>query len=261
MKKYTLVIVLTMVAGMLSAFTPLPQVDEVSVQVAALTAQETDDLLFMVEEEKMARDLYAAFYGLYGSPSFQKIALSEQVHIDELNALFNFYNLNDPTIGKGAGVFTNPDLQALYDQLLAQGSVSFAEALKVGAAVEEIDILDLQSRMARTSQAGILEVYAILESGSENHLRAFVGQINNQTGEIYAPGHLSAEEFQRITIGANNNGIQGLQNGQGMQGNGRGIQAGQGMQGGQSMKQGLNFYQMRGNMSGDCSGSETCVNN
>ena len=261
MKKYTLVIVLAMVAGLLSAFAPLPQVDEVSVQIAVLTAQETDDLHFMVEEEKMARDLYAAFYELYGSPSFQRIASSEQVHMDELKVLFNFYSVNDPTIGKAAGVFTDPDLQTLYDQLLAQGRVSFAEALKVGAAVEEIDILDLQSRMARTAQAGILEVYAILASGSENHLHAFVGQISNQTGEIYTPGYLSTDEYQRITLGVNGNSTQGLQNGQGMQGNGRGIQAGQGMQGGQTMNQGLNLDQMRGNMSGECSGFETCPNN
>ena len=235
-----------MVAGLLSAFAPLPKVDQASVQVATLTAQETDDLLFMIEEEKMARDLYTAFYGLYGSPSFQKIASSEQVHMDELKVLLNFYSINDPTIGKAAGVFTDPDLQALYDQLLAQGSASLAEALKVGAAVEEIDILDLQSRMARTAQADILEVYAILESGSENHLRAFVGQINNQTGEIYIPGYLSAEEYQRITLGANGNSTQGLQNGQGMQGNGRGMQAGQGMQGSQATKQGSGRNQMQG---------------
>ena len=100
MKKYTLVFVLAMVAGMLSAFAPLPKVDQASVQVATLTAEETDGLLFMIEEEKMARDLYSAFYGLYGSSSFQKIASSEQVHMDELKVLLNSYSINDPTIGK-----------------------------------------------------------------------------------------------------------------------------------------------------------------
>ena len=260
MKKYTLVSVLAMVAGMLSAFAPLPQVVQASVQVATLTAEETDGLLFMVEEEKMARDLYSAFYGQFGSSSFQKIASSEQVHMDELKALLNSYSINDPTIGNAAGVFTDPDLQALYDQLLAKGSVSLVEAFKVGAAVEEIDILDLQSRMAQTAQAGILEVYTILESASENHLRAFVWQINNQSGEIYIPGYLSTDEFQRITSGANNI-TQGLQNGQGMQGNRRAMQAGQGMRGTQAANQGLGQNQMQGLMNGNCSGSEICPNN
>ncbi len=260
MKKYTLVLVLALVAGLLSAFAPLPKVDEVSVQVATLTAEETEGLLFMIEEEKMARDFYSAFYELYGSQSFQNIASSEQVHMDELKFLLDSYNINDPTIGKTAGDFTDPGLQALYDQLLTQGSVSFAEALKVGAAVEEIDILDLQSRMEQTSQAGILEVYAQLEQGSENHLRAFVRQINDQTGVTYTPGHLSADEFQRIILGANGSSIQGMQNGQGMQGFGRGMQSGRGMQGGQGMNQGSGQDQLQGFMSGECSGSETCVN-
>ena len=258
MKKYTLVLVLAMVAGMLSAFAPLPKVDEASVQIATLTAAETDGLLFMVEEEKMARDLYAAFFGQYGSSSFQKIASSEQVHMDELKVLLNSYNIIDPTIGNNAGVFTDPDLQTLYDQLLAQGSVSLPEALKVGAAVEEIDILDLQSRLAQTALAPILSVYALLESASENHLRAFAGQISNQTGEVYVPGYLSAEEYQRITLGANGSGTQGMQNGQGMQANRRGVRGGQGMQGGQSMNQGFGLTQMQGFMNGDCSGSENC---
>ena len=129
--------------------------------------------------------------------------------MDELKVLLDSFGINDPTIGKAAGAFADPDLQALYDRLLAQGSISLAEALKVGAAVEEIDILDLQSRMAQTAQAGILNVYAELEWGSENHLRAFVRQINNQTGETYTPGYLSTEEFQRITLGTNGNGTQG----------------------------------------------------
>ena len=261
MKKYTLVFVLAMLASMLSAFAPLPKVDEATTQVVALTTDETDGLMFMIEEEKMARDLYTAFFGLYGSQSFQRIASSEQVHMDELNVLLNSFSIADPTIGNAAGVFTDPDLLALYDQLLAQGRVSFAEALKVGAAVEEIDILDLQSRMTQTAQAGILEVYAQLEWGSENHLRAFVGQINNQTGETYTPGYLTEEEFQRITLGANGNSIQGFQNGQGMQGNGRGMQAGQGMQGRQGTRQSSGPGQMQGFMGGDCSGSEFCVNN
>jgi len=261
MKRFTLVIVLAMVAGLLSAFTPLPKVNEVSFQIAPLTVQETEGLLYMIEEEKMAHDLYTAFFELYGSPSFQTIASSEQVHMNELKALLGTYNVADPSVGNAAGEFTDPDLQALYDQLLAQGSASLAEALKVGAAVEEIDIVDLQNRMAQTVQAGILQVYAALEQGSENHLRSFVRQLNNQSGETYVPGHLSAEEFQRITSEASGRNSMGLQNGLGMHGKGRGIQSGQRMSGGQAMNQGFGTGQMQGNMSGNCSGSETCLNN
>ena len=47
-----------------------------------------------------------------------------------------------------AGVFVNTELQALYTQLVAQGRLSELDAVKVGAAIEEIDILDLQERLA-----------------------------------------------------------------------------------------------------------------
>ncbi len=261
MKKDILVLLFVMVAGLLSAFSPLPKVDGVPPRLAALTADETNALRFMIEEEKMARDLYTAFFELYGSQSFQMIAASEQVHMDELKVLLDTYNISDPTIGKAVGVFTDSGLQALYDQLLAQGSVSLTEALKVGAAVEEIDILDLQSRIAQTTHADIQGIFAELKKGSENHLRAFARQINNQIGETYIPGYLTVEEYQRMIMDMNGGGAQGLQNGRGMQAKGRGMQGGQGVPGTQPMYQGFGMNQLQNNMTGDCSGSETCLNN
>jgi hypothetical protein len=100
------------------------------------------------------------------------------------------------------GVFTNPDLQTLYDQLLDSGSQSLGAALKVGGAVEEIDILDLQSRLELTDQANIQQVNTNLERGSENHLRAFVQTLLRQTGETYQPQYLSPEAFQAILDGS-----------------------------------------------------------
>ena len=63
------------------------------------------------------------------------------------------------------GEFTDSALQALYDKLIAQGSTSVAAALKVGAAIEEIDILDLQERVAVTTHADIVRVYGNLLAG------------------------------------------------------------------------------------------------
>ena len=71
-----------------------------------------------------------------------------------------------------AGKFTNTTLQELYDKLVAQGSKSVADALKVGAAVEELDILDLQKEAGLTLRADILLVYQNLETGSRNHPRS-----------------------------------------------------------------------------------------
>ena len=97
-----------------------------------------------------------------------------------------------------AGVFSNPDLQKLYDSLVARGSQSLAEAIKVGGAIEEIDILDLQKRLAQTDNADIQQVFNNLLRGSANHLKAFVNALQTQTGEVYQPQYMTLEAYQAI---------------------------------------------------------------
>ena len=173
----------------------------------SLSDQEIDDLRYMREEEKLAHDVYVAFYERWGLNVFQNIASSEQTHTNSVQLMLDSYGIADPTIGLEAGQFNNTDLQALYDQLVAQGSQSLADALKVGAAIEEIDILDLMDTIEHTSQADILRVYENLLKGSYNHLRAFTSSLSQQTGETYQPQYLTAEEYQTIIDGSMGNGM------------------------------------------------------
>jgi len=105
-----------------------------------LSADEAAALLFMREEEKLARDVYNALYTTWGQQTFLNIASSEQMHMDEIKVLLDRYALTDPALD--AGQFTNPELQALYTQLVAQGNLSLADALKVGTAIRETDMRD-----------------------------------------------------------------------------------------------------------------------
>ena len=189
-------------------------------QPGELSAAETEALLYMREEEKLAHDVYIALYDQWGIQSFNNIADSEQAHTEAVKALLDRYGVDDPAAAQ-AGVFTNPDLQALYDQLLARGSQSLVDALKVGAAIEEIDILDLENRLAQSDNADIQQVFNNLLNGSKNHLRAFVSSLQAQTGETYQPQYLSAEAYQAILgDSVNRRGGQGGQGGGG--GNGQG---------------------------------------
>ncbi|MHB1355009.1 MAG: DUF2202 domain-containing protein [Anaerolineae bacterium] len=171
---------------------------ETPATVAALSAAEEADLLFMREEEKLARDVYQAFDDLWGVRIFGNIAQSEQKHMDAILTLLEQFGIADPVVDSTAGVFANADLQALYDTLIAQGSVSSEEALKVGAAIEEIDILDLEEAMANTSNADILRVYTSLTLGSYNHLRSFTGNLLRQTGEVYTPQYMTQEAYDVV---------------------------------------------------------------
>lgn len=195
------------------------------------STEESAALLYMLEEEKLAHDVYERLYELWGLGSFQNISQSEQTHMNAVLTLIDRYSLSNPASNE-PGVFTNPDLQALYDELIQQGSNSLAEALKVGAAIEEIDILDLEERLAETDNADIQQVFNSLINGSKNHLRAFVSTLERQTGESYQPQYMSAESYQAIldsgmTGGRNNGGGfggggfgRGAGNGQGRGGNG-----------------------------------------
>ena len=104
-----------------------------SIPASDLNDTEVASLLFMREEEKLARDVYNTLYSVWGQPTFQNIASSEQTHMDEVKQLLDRYGLTDPALTPGQ--FTDPTLQSLYNQLVAQGSASLADALKVGAAI------------------------------------------------------------------------------------------------------------------------------
>jgi hypothetical protein len=165
-----------------------------------LNEADKEALIFMREEEKLAHDVYLVMYELWGMQIFQNISGSEQSHTEAVKTLLDGYSVPDPASDE-LGVFTNPDLQNLYNDLVAQGSQSLAEALRVGAAIEEIDILDLEERLAQTDNADIQHVFNNLLQGSFNHLNAFTSTLMTQTGEAYQPQFMSPDAYQAI-IGA-----------------------------------------------------------
>ncbi len=163
-----------------------------------LTSLEEEGLLFMAEEEKLAGDVYSALNEVWNLRVFDNIGRAEQTHQAAVEMLLERYSLAVPA--NQAGEFSNESLQSLYNDLLSRGGLSVEEALRVGAAIEEMDILDLQERMAQTDKEDILLVYSNLKRGSENHLRAFVNNLERR-GVQYSPVHLSQEEYDRIIEG------------------------------------------------------------
>jgi len=161
-----------------------------------LSPQEVKDLLYMREEEKLARDVYLTLYDRWNLPIFRNIARSEQMHMNIMGALIRKYDLEDPVINE-VGVFRNKHLQELYNKLVKQGEKSLIDALKVGALIEEVDIEDLKRAIADTDNEDLKIAYANLMKGSRNHLRAFT-RVLRRFGYEYRPMYLSPEEFQKI---------------------------------------------------------------
>lgn len=185
--------------------------------------QEIADLLWMREEEKLARDVYLTLGEQWDLQVFTNISQSEQQHMDAIAELLDRYDIEDPVGDNGVGEFTNPELQDLYDQLIEQGSQSEEDALLVGGAIEEIDILDLEKAMADTDNADIQQVYQSLMSGSENHLRAFSQTYEMVTGQAYTPQYLDQDAYNAILASSQGHGQGGHgQGGHGQGGHGQG---------------------------------------
>ena len=141
--------------------------------VVPMTGDEQTWLTFMREEEKVARDAYLTFFELWDFRAFQNIAKSEQTHMTSIKTLLTRYGVTDPVTDDTVGVFTNPELQELYDTLIAQGSLSLADALGVAVLIETADIEDLNEAVAATTHRDVLTVYKNLLRGSKSHLKAF----------------------------------------------------------------------------------------
>jgi hypothetical protein len=167
----------------------------------SLTEEEKNDLLFMREEEKLARDVYLTLFEKWGAPVFANIATSEQQHMDAMLILLNTYKLPDPAAATVVGEFVNTELQDLYNALIQRGNQSVLEALKVGGIIEETDIEDINAAIETSRLAKIDGVYESLLEGSYNHLRAFAKQITSLTGQPYVAQVVSQDIVDAILAG------------------------------------------------------------
>ncbi|MFO7818620.1 MAG: DUF2202 domain-containing protein [Halanaerobacter sp.] len=159
-----------------------------------LSEEQIEDLKFMYEEEKLARDLYKKLGAEWDLQIFENISQSEEKHMAALEALFAKYDLEKPSAE--AGEYDNSELAEAYDEFLEQGLESEEAALELGKELEEKDIEDLEDAMDDATP-DFETVYNNLKEGSENHL----------------------ESFERAL---EDNNDRGKQNGQGRGGNGKG---------------------------------------
>ena len=191
---------------------------------SGLDAVEASHLTFMREEEKLARDVYLTLAALYPNQSvFDTIATtSEQTHTDTLRDKLALFNLPDPNpdandLPDSIGVFLGAEWGWYFTEkfaaLTAMGSTSELSALYVGAFIEELDMRDIgicpqvmvdggypnPCGLEYTDASALRNAYRSLIDGSENHLRAYVGQIEALIGiGNYEAQYLTQEEVDAI---------------------------------------------------------------
>lgn len=139
----------------------------------SVSDEEAQSLLYMIEEEKMAHDIYTELYEQTGLEEFATIGESEQRHYDKLLFTAERLDVDTSSLSTEAGVFANEDIQNLYDTLMSEASASTEAAVNVAISIEQSDIADLELTADNTDVVLLGQVYSCLENASLNHLEAF----------------------------------------------------------------------------------------
>lgn len=160
---------------------------------------EAETLAFMVQEEKLARDVYRVLYNLWRIPAFMNIAEAEQRHMAAVIRLMDKYGIENPVAGLDAGIFADQDLQTFYNNLIDAGQESQEQALLAGATIEDADIFNLRNELQVVDNEDIIMVFENLLQGSMNHLRAFTSLLVMYGYVPYtASDFLTQEEIDEI---------------------------------------------------------------
>jgi hypothetical protein len=164
-----------------------------------ITASEKTSLLFMLEEEKLARDTYTYINNIWAINEFANIQKSEQAHMTAIQNLLEAYKISYTILPEGE--FENQDLQNYYNQFVIDGAASKSNAFQIGATIEDLDIIDLQEYISISENNALIDVFKSLECGSRNHLRSFVQGITN-LGDSYTPQFLTQTAYDAILQGS-----------------------------------------------------------
>jgi len=162
---------------------------------ADLTANEIEFAYAVREDEKVARDLYFAFFEKYKLKAFENISKAESNHIRAVELLLSYYEIDYPEIGE-YGKFADPTRQQMYDSLLIKGETAL-EAFKVMAQLEEENIVSFGEVLEDIENDNIAIVIENLLKASENHFKAAIRQITALGGE-YTAQYMSQEQYSAI---------------------------------------------------------------
>lgn len=151
-----------------------------------LTNKETDDLLYLVEEEKMTRDVIAFFLQSYDVRVFERIMTMERRHMNMIRRAMSTSRVAHPTFPVQAGNYTVSNLRTIYTDM-TQDVTTLQDALLNAAALAEISIIDLRDAISDLSgvQPRLATLYNSLLLASEGNLRSFAGILELLDEEDY----------------------------------------------------------------------------
>jgi len=167
---------------------------------AVIGNEDKEALLFMLEEEKLARDTYRFLDDLWAINQFSNIKESEQSHMNAVIGLLEQFDIPYDILPDGE--FANSEIQELYDQFIIDGSIDEKMALRVGATIEDLDIVDLEDYLKSVTNDATISIFEKLQCGSRNHLKSFVSALERYE-TIYEPQYLTVDDYELIISSSN----------------------------------------------------------
>lgn len=162
-----------------------------------ISAEESKQVIQILEQRKMARDLYYKLYKTWHSDTFKRLSDSEQIYLNSLKKLTTKLNIIDPTIDDTKGVFSSDYITKLYIDFSKIGLSSDYEAFRIAATVQDLMINDINQLLNSSSDKSIIDAMNNTKQGSISHLRACNREIK-KFGMTYQAQFLSTEELRAI---------------------------------------------------------------
>lgn len=166
-----------------------------------LNSNEQGELLYLLEQIKLAGNLYGVFAESWDHPIFQKATVAKRQHQTSLLSLLQCYTIDTSSYeALPAGDYANSQLDDLYQSLVTQGASSLNDALEASGLVEEETIGNIAKLATTTTNDSLSCRLANLKRGTAKQLRSFA-RVLGSLGETYSAQSLSAEEVSAILNG------------------------------------------------------------
>jgi len=157
-------------------------------------------VLYLIEQEKLARDLYGVLDTIWVTDVFNRMANKELQHMDKLSAVAAEFMIDVPNHFNEykPGQFVNEDLRNLYIDLLFNANFSLEDAYRACANLEERKIMNLRTALKEPNFDLETTTYKTLLIGSEDNLKFFVRALVEMNSG-YVPILMNKSEFETIT--------------------------------------------------------------
>jgi hypothetical protein len=164
-----------------------------------LTSKE-NIVLYLIEQEKLARDLYGVLDTIWVTDVFNRMVNDELQHMDKLSAVAAEFMIDVPNHFNEykPGQFVNADLRTLYLDLLADANFSLEDAYRACANLEERKIMNLRTALKEPNFDLEIATYKTLLIGAEDNLKFFIRALVEMNSG-YLPILMSESEFEFLT--------------------------------------------------------------